>query len=500
VTALGKLVRTTAFKLSAAYLVIFVLFAAFLLGYVSFNARRLIIEQASNTVGAEIQGLAEQYNSSGMRRLLNIIERRSSQPGSSLYLLTTPTGTRLAGNIETLPSNLLDQAGEREISYLNSQEEEAHPRPHPALVRIIELPGGFRLLVGRDLGEGDRFRAVVRRAFGWSLGLVIVLALLGGWFVTSRVLGRIDSMTAITRGIMTGDLSGRLAVTGSNDELDRLAINLNLMLDRIGELMQGLREVSDNIAHDLKTPLTRLRNGAEEALRSARSPEDYRATLEGTIEEADNLIRVFNALLMIARAEAGNSREGMATFDVADVARDVAELYEPVAEEAGVPLKVAVPADLPLFGSRELVGQAIANLVDNAIKYAAPIAARDTSPAAGPPVDVVVTASTGPGAIEIAVADRGPGIPAEERVRVVERFVRLEGSRSRPGFGLGLSLAAAVARLHGGSLRLEDNEPGLRAILTIPTRSVTASNGAARDVASSSAEPVGPAQAPRVAG
>ncbi|MFO1149259.1 MAG: ATP-binding protein [Alsobacter sp.] len=467
-TALGKLVRTTAFKLSAAYLVIFVVFAAFILGYVSFNARRLLMAQASGTVQAEIQGLAEQYNSGGMRRLLNIIERRSNQPGSSLYLLVGPGGTKLAGNIENLPDALRLEAGEHEITYLTSQEEETNPRPHQALVRVIQLPGGFTLLVGRDLGEGDRFRTVVRRAFGWSLGLVIVLALLGGWFVTSRVLGRIDSMTATTRGIMTGDLSGRLTVAGSNDEFDRLAENLNLMLDRIEELMQGLREVSDNIAHDLKTPLTRLRNGAEEALRTARTVDDYRGTLEATIEEADNLIRIFNALLMIARAEAGNSREGMVDFNIADVARDVAELYEPVADEAGIPLRVEVPADLPMHGSRELVGQAIANLVDNAIKYAAPAVAART--AGGPAVDVAIGGVRLGDMIEISVADRGPGIPAEDRVRVVERFVRLEGARTRPGFGLGLSLASAVARLHGGTLRLEDNAPGLRVVISLPER------------------------------
>lgn len=466
-TALGKLVRTTAFKLSAAYLVIFTLFAAFILGYVSFNARRLLEAQASGTVAAEIQGLAEQYNTGGMRRLVSIIERRSNQPGSSLYLLLAPGGARLAGNIETLPDELRGQEGEREITYLNSQEEEQNGRPHQALVRVLQLPGGFTLIVGRDLGEGDRFRTVVRRAFGWSLGLVIVLAVLGGWFVTSKVLGRIDSMTAITRGIMTGDLSGRLAVGGANDEFDRLAVNLNLMLDRIGELMQGLREVSDNIAHDLKTPLTRLRNGAEEALRSAHSVEDYRATLESTIEEADNLIRIFNALLMIARAEAGNSREGMAGFNVADVARDVAELYEPVADEAGARLQVDVPPELPVFGSRELVGQAIANLVDNAIKYAAPRGERQP---VAKPGEVRIGATRLPDRVEIAVSDRGPGIPESERGRVVERFVRLEGARSRPGFGLGLSLASAVARLHGGTLRLDDNRPGLRVVLELPDR------------------------------
>jgi signal transduction histidine kinase len=294
------------------------------------------------------------------------------------------------------------------------------------------------------------------------------MALLAGWFVTRRVLGRIEAMSVTTRSVMDGDLSGRIAVTGTNDELDRLAENLNAMLARIELLMAGLKEVSDNIAHDLKTPLTRLRNGAEAALRGPPDAAGYRRALEGTIEEADTLIRVFNALLMIARAEAGSSRDGMADFDLSEVVRDMVELYEPVAEEAGVPLRLDVPATLPLHGSRELIGQALANLVDNAIKHA-PRAGADDGPVTNAP-ELLVKAAVHGDRVEIVVADRGPGIPEADRGRVLDRFVRLEGARSRPGFGLGLSLAAAVARLHGGTLRLEDNAPGLRAILALPAR------------------------------
>jgi signal transduction histidine kinase len=463
-SSLGKLFRTTAFKLSLAYLLIFTLFAAFVLGYVAFNARTLLFEQANATVDAEISGLAEQYNAGGIRRLVAVVESRSRQPGSSLYLVTTPAGETLAGNVSTLDGAAFDTPGQRVIEYRPSDEPDA--REHRALVRVYVLPGGFRLLVGRDLSETERLRDVIRRAMGWSLLLVGVMAFLGGWFVTRRVLGRIDAMTDTTRGIMAGDLSGRLPIAGTNDELDRLAKNLNAMLDRIGELMAGMREVSDNIAHDLKTPLTRLRNGAEQALRTATTTEDYRRTLEDTIEEADGLIRVFNALLMIARAEAGNAREGMTDFDASEVARDVAELYEPLAEEAGVPLRVETDGRLPLHGSRELVGQAIANLVDNAIKYAGP----ERADAAEAPVEVVVSARRDGEGVAICVADRGNGIAAEDRARALERFGRLETSRTRPGSGLGLSLAAAVARLHGGSLRLEDNAPGLKAVLALPAR------------------------------
>jgi signal transduction histidine kinase len=474
VTALGKIFRTTAFKLSLAYLAIFAIGAGFVLARVAWHMKTLFDEQVAQTVEAEITGLSEQYNIGGIRRLVNVIERRARQPGSSLYLLTTMAGEPLAGNVASLPDGALVRPGVIEAPYQRVGESDEELR---ALAQIVVLPGGFRLLVGRDLREREQIRHVVVTAQITTLLYLAAIGTIGGLFVARRVLRRVDAMNATTRTIMAGDLSGRLPVNASGDELDRLAQSLNAMLTRIGELMSGLKEVSDNIAHDLKTPLTRLRNGAEHALRAASTPADYRAALEKVIDESDGLIRVFNALLMIARAESGAEREGMADFDAGEVARDVGELYEPIAEQTDIVLNVATQPALPLHGSRELIGQAVANLLDNALKYGAP----DTNDSAHRPINGVATALAQvdvsacevDGKIEIAVADHGPGIAAPDRSRVVHRFVRLEGARTRPGSGLGLALAAAVAHLHHGTLRLEDNRPGLKVVLSLPRRKST---------------------------
>ena len=464
-TALGKLFRTTTFKLTLVYLTVFALFAAALLAYFALNTRRLITEQITETVNAEITGLSEQYRLGGIRRLVVTVDSRARRPGSSLYLVTTFAGEALAGNVTALTPGILDKPGWTETGYRRLDEAEGGDRnEHDALVRVFELPGGFRLLVGRDLEERERLYHIILAAGRWSIAVVIVLGLGGGLFVTRRVLHRVDAMTETTRKIMDGNLGTRLPVAGTGDELDRLADNLNAMLDRIEALMAGLKEVSDNIAHDLKTPLTRLRNRAEEALRMAKSENEYRAALDATIEESDGLIRTFNALLMIARAEAGQARDDMVDFDAAEIVRDVGELYEPLAEEKGIVLKVEADSAAPVKGNRELVSQAVANLIDNAIKYGEP----DGGKVNGAPAEIVVRAQNEGDRILLTVADRGPGIPEGERSRVVERFVRLEQSRSQPGLGLGLSLASAVARLHGGELTLEDNQPGLKSVIALP--------------------------------
>ncbi|WP_127090106.1 sensor histidine kinase [Aquabacter cavernae] len=457
---LSRLIRTTAFKLLAVYLVVFAVFALFMIGYVAWHTRQLIETQVAESVAGEVRFLSEQYRIGGIQRLVFAIDRRTRRPGSSIYLLTNFNGEVLASNVSDLPLGLLDAAGTRFTFYRRS--DEAGAKENLAFVEVFMLPGGYRLLVGRDVEERDTVRQMVVRPAQGALLLILVLGLVGGFFVTRRVLKRIDSMTATSEIIMAGNLSGRLTVDGTDDEFDRLAHSLNAMLERIEALMIGLKEVSDNIAHDLKTPLTRLRNRAEEALRGASGEAQYRAALETTIEESENLIRTFDALLMIARAEAGQARGTMVPVDLAAIAENVAELYEPLADEQGLDLTVEAEP-VQVLGVRELLAQVLANLVDNAIKYG--------HPPAGARGQIRVRLRREGGDALLEVSDSGEGIPEKDRDRVVERFVRLDASRTRPGSGLGLSLVAAVARLHGGGLAFSDAAPGLKVTLRLPALS-----------------------------
>jgi signal transduction histidine kinase len=476
VTALTKLFRTTTFRLSLTYLAVFSAAAIVAIFYIYWNTTVLLSRQLNQTIDAELKGLAEQYRGGGLDQLVRTVAERSQTPGNSLYLVADKEGTQLAGNLSAVSPQLWDSLGPVEFVY--SRPAPGGVEKRLAFANVFRLPGGYRLIVGRDIEDRRELSRLIRTTMLWGLGVMALVGIGGGYWVSRRLLMRIDSLSATTRTIMEGDLAGRLPVSGSGDELDRLAESLNLMLARIEQLMAGLREVSDNIAHDLKTPLNRLRNRVEEALREPYDETAYRETLEHTIEEADGLIKTFNALLSIARLEAGAGGETRETLDLAALVSDVAELYEPVAEERGITLKAEVWTPIVIHGDRQLLGQAIANLIDNALKYGAPTAQAGNGWA--PEVDV--RAETHEGAAEIVVTDRGPGVPVADRERVLGRFVRLEASRSEPGSGLGLSLVAAVARLHGGSLRLEDNKPGLRVVLALPMEGDARINGTAPEL------------------
>jgi signal transduction histidine kinase len=316
--------------------------------------------------------------------------------------------------------------------------------------------------VGRDVQDIRKFGDIIKTALYWALGFSFVMGLTGGLFMSRNFLRRIDAITEASHGIMAGELSGRMPVTGSGDEIDRLSSSLNDMLSQIERLMQGMREVSSNVAHDMRSPLTRLRAGVEAALRS-RDPKEYEEALQSTITECDSLLKTFNALLSIAQAEAGQTRTDLEHFNAHEILQDVAELYGPLLEDEGGSLALEVEPDLPVKGSRQLLAQVINNLIDNALKYGA----NETTGK----VDLVVRGARVGNWVEISVVDHGPGIGAADRDRVLQRFVRLDNSRSKPGNGLGLSLVASVMTMLGGNFELQDNNPGLVAVLRLPSQS-----------------------------
>ena len=461
--SLTKLLRTTTFRLAAVYLVVFALSVGAILAYVYWNTAGLLGRQTDETIRAEVTGLAEQYRQGGLRRLVRTVAARSRDAGVSVYLVADFTGGRIAGNMTGIPDGLTDtDEGWVEFPYRVGAGGRAGQ--HIARAYHTRLPSGFLLVVGRDIEEKRQFARIIRRTLFLALGLTVVFGVGGGLLMSRNFLQRIDRISNTSRAIIKGDLSERMPVSGSGDELDRLAAALNEMLAQIERLMAGMREVTDNIAHDLKSPLTRLRARIEAALRGA-TKESYRAALEETLEEADHLLKTFDALLHIARTEAGEARATIAAVNLAEVVGDVAELYEPSIDAAGGTLRTPIDKDLTVEADRHLLAQALSNLLDNALKYGAP-----ATPArgCGQVLKITITARRAGDMIEIAVADNGPGIPAADRKRVVERFVRLDRSRSQPGSGLGLSLVAGIASLHGGTLALKANRPGLKAVLALP--------------------------------
>ncbi|ERP98854.1 ATPase [Labrenzia sp. C1B10] len=454
-TRLTRFTRTTAFKLSLLYIAVFTVMSGVLLFYIADNTDNLMSEQVVQSVDSELKTLADVYVRGGVRDLVETIDRRSRHPDASLYLLVDFAGNALVGNIARLPTTVLEEAdgGLRRVRYTRLGQD-AEDVERQAMVRTFELRGGFRLLVGRDLGDQLRFSNLLANALRLWLVVVVVMAAITWLFVSRRVMKRIDEISATSRTIMQGELSGRLPVAGNDDEFDRLAINLNTMLDRIELLMQSMKDVTDNIAHDLKTPLTRLQTRIENALREAKGEEGYRGALEATLEESDQLLRIFNALLRIARVESMAPASVMEPTDLNKLVAEVAELYEPLVEDEGGKLETDLPEGLKADCNRDLISQVLVNLIENALKYGRPETGDLLIRLGGREED---------GRIVLSVTDNGPGIPEKDQDRVKERFVRLEESRSEPGTGLGLSLVKAVARLHGGDLRFMNENPGLSA-------------------------------------
>ena len=385
-TALIRLLSSTPFRLTLAYMGAFVVAAALIVGFIAWRANDLLTNKVVETLEAEITGLREQFQAGGAERLAAVVAQRAGEPGSGLYLLVDATGRKVAGNLDRVPPELAGTDRGSVFNYARTAPARRGTVSRLAVGVPLPVPGGLMLIVGRDIEDLHRFAGTMGQLGLWSIALLSILGIGAGLAVSRSVLRRIETITDASRTIMSGDLSKRIPLDGSGDELDRLSESLNGMLARIEELIVALREVSDNIAHDLKTPLNRLRNRAEAALAHPDGAASHRDGLVKTIEEADELIKTFNSLLLIARLEGGAVAESMGPVDPASIVGDIAELYEPVAEEAGLALETSAAKGLGLVVNRELVSQAVANLVDNAIKYSidAPSASRTTPPACGP--------------------------------------------------------------------------------------------------------------------
>ncbi len=446
-----RLLDTTTFRLALVYLGLFGASALALLGYLYVATAGFMDRQTTETIQAEITGLAEQYRMQGLPRLKQVIDQRSAAHPhrASIYLLTEPNGRRVAGNIDRWPDTQPGDAGwlTFPISVQPDGETSVNRR---AMAQSFLLPGQYRLLVGREVEDRLMVQANIKRALSWGMGLTLLLGLAGGLLMSRGLLRRVDAINRTTLQIMEGNLSQRIALKGNRDEFDQLASNLNAMLDQIERLLESMRRVTDNIAHDLRTPLNRMRSRIEVALLSDSEKEALRPVLEQTLDDAETMIGTFNALLAIARAEAGSERAELENVSLNKLIEDITDFYQPLAEERDQVIRVDNHREDTVRANRHLLSQALANLLDNAIKY---------TPSGGE-IDVVL--QQGP---MIRIADSGPGIPAEQHNRVLERFVRLDETRSTPGNGLGLSLVNAVAALHGARLTLADNQPGLAVTL-----------------------------------
>jgi signal transduction histidine kinase len=448
-----KLLHTSTFHLALVYMVLFASSVLLLLGFIYWATAGYMARQTDATIEAEITGLAEQYRRRGLQGLIIVItERMARNPnGASIYLFAASDYTPLAGNLSHWPQ------GDTQDGWLNFylKENLLEGKSHPARARPFLLRGGLHLLVGRDIYELKEIQELILRALSWGLAMTLCLALVGGLMMSWSMVRRLEVINLTSRQIiMTGDLSRRIPTRGTGDDFDQLADNLNAMLDQIEKLMVGVQQISDNIAHDLRTPLTRLRNRLEQMRWQKSDIDQYHTQIEQSITEADQLLLTFNALLRIARIESGTHSNPQALVDLETLVRDATELYEALAEEKQQTITTDLESCPKIQGDRDLLFQALANLLDNAVKY---------TPEGG---IINITLQCDKHQIEIGVADTGAGIPLEAREKVLQRFYRLETSRSTPGNGLGLSLVAAVAGLHHAKIKLENHVPiGLRVIL-----------------------------------
>jgi len=451
--------RTASFRLAALYVAVFALSACVLGAAVFLAARSALQDQMTVRIEAESIFLQSEFRTGGLDHLLAVIHARGRGTTALDYLVQDGSGAHRAGEMPGIPH----RPGWTVVDVPDAKEDGGHPERVRALVS--DLGGGVLLAVGDDLGRVTEVEEAVATAFLWTVGLAVVLGVGGGVLLSRAFLARVDAIARTAEAIIGGDLARRVPVRGTGDDLDRLAATLNHMLDRIGALMDSLHQVSSDVAHDLRTPLSRLYQRLEEARSHARSVPEYEAAVDGALREAVGLLDTFSALLRIAQVEGASPRAGFGVVDLSAVADSIADAYRPDAEEAGHRLETDVAPGITVHGDQELLTQAAANLMENALRHTPPgtrIMVRVGDAGAGPC---------------LTVEDDGPGVAPADLPRLVHRFYRGERSRTTPGNGLGLSLVAAVADLHGATLRLHNAAPGLCVSLLFATGFATPGHG-----------------------
>jgi signal transduction histidine kinase len=444
----SKVFRTSSFRLALVYAGITGVSFLVLFGVIFWSTARFMRHQIDDSVANEIDEILTDPQAGSQSGLQAVVRGLSRHSSGFYYLLQSSAGTALAGNMAPLDP----VAGIREWGKGSERSINSDVRGKGVVI------GGDYLFVGWSTHQLGEMEEMIVGSFAWGLAASIVLALAGGIVAGSRIMRKIDAVSETSRNIVAGDLSRRVKVSSAGDEFDNLAGSINAMLDRIQSLMSDLQQVTTDIAHDLRTPLTRLRHRLELAQRSDADAGELRAAVAGTVREIDVILGIFGALLRIAQVESGARKAAFGSVDLSELLGTAAELYRSSAEEKGQSFGTVIAEGLEVRGDRELLLQLFANLIDNAIRHSPPGAS------------VALRAAAREGWARVVITDTGAGIPAHLREKVLQRFFRLENSRTTPGNGLGLSLASAVARLHEASMSLTDNEPGLCVTVTLPVR------------------------------
>jgi signal transduction histidine kinase len=446
---LAKTLRSSTLRLALLAIAIFGAAVIGLFSYVYVSTDSFVRSRADRAITAEQASLLRVYESAGRPALIAAIEQHAAEQrlAGGEYLLADAAGARLAGNLPVWPASLATANGWGTFSA---------PEGELARAAVTTLSDGSRLLVGQTVADLEAFARKIETALLLIIALIFILAAVASVSVTRRTVGRIEAINATSRAIMQSGLGERIPLRGTRDEWDQLAANLNSMLDRIEGLMAQVKQVTDNVAHDLRTPLARMRGRLEKAYNAQATTEHERALIGDTLADLDGVLRMFSSLTRISQIEANDRTDGARPVNLAEIAREVTELFDPAAEDKGSRLEVTGDDAVRVLGDRDLLFDALSNLIDNAIKHG-----RDGG-------HVTVAVAQREAGNEICVADDGPGIPTQEREHVFKRFYRLERSRRTAGNGLGLSLVAAVARLHGAQVEMEDNAPGLRVRIRFP--------------------------------